>query len=151
MKDHASSTGAPSTSDSREEKEEPIVARTVLRKRAEDLGEEEIGSPLLVDLVSGFLADASNEIPVLQQHVAAGRMQKVETVAHRLKGGGRTVGAEAVAAMCRGMEQAAREGNEERVQEAVDRLPALLEETQAEFQELMGESVGGVVQSESTS
>ncbi len=150
MKDHASSTGTPSPSGFWQEKEEPIVSRTVLRTRAEDLGEEEIGSPLLVDWVSGFLADASNEIPVLQRHAAAGRMQKVESVAHRLKGSGRTVGAEAFAAMCRGMEQAAREGNEERVQEAVDRLSALLEETQAEFQDMMGESVGaGEVQSES--
>lgn len=138
MEEHVSSTNRSPTANFRPEEEEPVASRAVLRQRAEDLGEEGLDAPILTELVTGFLMDANDELPVLRRHVAAGRLKQVETIAHRLKGGGATVGAEAFSAACRAIEQAAREGKEQVVQEIVDRLPALLEETQAEFRAVMG-------------
>jgi HPt (histidine-containing phosphotransfer) domain-containing protein len=137
MEEHATSTNqSPPAHSAREE--EPVVSRAVLRQRTKDLGEDGIRNPVLADLVAVFLEDASEAVPVLRRHAEASRLEEVETVAHRLKGGGATVGAEAFAAACRTVEQAAREGKEQVIQEVVDRLPALLEKTQAEFRAVMG-------------
>lgn len=92
---------------------------------------------MLAELVSVFLDVASEDVPALQAHAADGQLDEVKTRAHRLKGASATVGAEVFSVRCQAIEEAAQAGQRDVVQENAETLPELLQETRAEFREVL--------------
>ncbi|MDB5416392.1 MAG: multi-sensor hybrid histidine kinase [Rubritepida sp.] len=90
----------------------------------------------LSSILENFFENAAQDLAALQ---AAREAEMVATIAHRLKGSARMVGARLLAELAQGVEQAALAGGLGAAQGAASQLPALLTETMRVARAAFGE------------
>lgn len=86
----------------------------------------------LAELVADYLEDAEEHVTTLQQAASEGRVEQLERTAHSLKSTSETVGALALAEVCRTIETLAHEG---KLEQAARHVP----EAAAQFDAVEGE------------
>ena len=82
----------------------------------------------LAGLVADYLEDAKEHVDVLQQAAADGQVDQLERTAHSLKSTSETVGAMALADVCRTIETLAHEG---KLEDAARHVPDAVEQFDA--------------------
>ncbi|RBY92147.1 hypothetical protein DQ244_07535 [Blastococcus sp. TBT05-19] len=99
----------------------------VVRRRLGDVAgvEEEAERALTARLLRTFVAGAPSATAAVQRAATAQDAPALEAVAHRLAGGAATLGADALAASCRSLEERAHEGD---VAGAADLVAAVAEQ-----------------------
>jgi CheY-like chemotaxis protein len=113
----------------------------VVRRRLGDVAgvEEEAERALTARLLRTFVASAPAGIAAVQRAAATADAAALEAAAHRLAGGAATLGADALAAACRSIEDRAREGD---VSDGTDLIAVMTDQlgrTCQVFTELAGE------------
>ncbi len=116
--------GRPAT---KEPGEQPPLDHDRLLEIAQDEG-------LAQELMRLFLDDARKQLDELDRAVEAGLIDRVTSLAHRLKGGAGNIGAEAVAAAAAACEDAAREEDRATVETLRPRLHGALEALSAHLE-----------------
>jgi CheY-like chemotaxis protein len=113
----------------------------VLRRRLADVAgvEEDAERALTARLLRTFLATAPAGVAALERAVARADAEAVEAAAHRLAGGAATLGADALAAACRSLEERGREGDVADVAELLGSVTEQLASTCQVFTELAAE------------
>src|SRR5471032_2629036 len=99
------------------------------------------GEALLERVLHAYVDDAPGHFQTLRQAIAAGQPGTVRKAAHSLKSSSANVGADALAQLCRDMEQLGRD-------ERTDGAAAILSDMEREFQAVR-ESLGAILEKES--
>lgn len=103
------------------------------------IGEEQ-GRNLFSDSVRLFFESAGQRLPEMAQAAREGRLNRVETAAHALRGAAGLLGAAEVAGRCRRLEEAARAGRAADCRQELQLLERELAATETELRRL---SLGG--------
>jgi HPt (histidine-containing phosphotransfer) domain-containing protein len=86
---------------------DPLVDWDVLARLQADLGGDET---IVIEIIEMFLADAPQQLDRMRQALVAAAAHDLRHVAHTLKSTSASVGAQALAACCRAIEELARDG-----------------------------------------
>ena len=84
------------------------------------------GSELLSELAESFSGDTSSALAALREAAKAGDARSVERIAHSLKGGSGSMGAERMSAICSELQDVGASGD-------LPSVPGLLERLEEEF------------------
>ncbi len=87
----------------------------------------------LAELVTDYLEDAQEHVETLQQAASKGQVEQLERTAHSLKSTSETVGARALAAVCRTIETLAHDGKLEEAMRHVPKAAAQFDAAEAEL------------------
>lgn len=98
-----------------------------------DIGEEE--GNLLYDLIEGFIAEYPEVVTELKSAVKKQDAEKINSIAHKLKGGGANLGAKGFAKVCYQIELRGKENRLDDVEEWVAKMQPVLEETLKYYKE----------------
>jgi HPt (histidine-containing phosphotransfer) domain-containing protein len=96
--------------------------------------EADVGRETLIELITLFLTDGGKQIATAREAAAAGRAEKVRSVAHRLKSMSYYLGARSLSSLCAEIEAACAEGRQPDLPTEVQRLETLFGQVKPELE-----------------
>jgi HPt (histidine-containing phosphotransfer) domain-containing protein len=114
-----------------------VLDRTILAELHADLGDD--NPTLVAELIDLFLADTPLLLAKLGAAIAAGAVEAVFQCAHSLKSTSANLGAQALAALCEGLEAAARTGQLTGGAEPLRQIEAMYPQVERELRALQAD------------